>query len=274
MTAHAHVYVNRVVRLLPLAAFFAASGCFATRNDVRVVQADLASFRTEQLKANADQREALNAATRSLNAANDSLRSLMNSRFISLQGDVRGGMRDVATQLLEVQELLKQSKTDIDRYRTMIEQRANQPTIPTLPPGGTMDSTGAGAGAVPMSGPFEMLANGRAQQAKGSWSTAREIYQDILTNYPTFERASEAQLYLAQTYEGEKNQLGALTAYAVVMQKYPDSPAAPTSLYKRAIILRDQGKTPDAKALLQQIVTRYKTSSEYAVAEEYLKTWK
>ncbi|MGV3707522.1 MAG: tetratricopeptide repeat protein [Gemmatimonas sp.] len=273
MIAHAHVHLNRAVRLLPLAALFAAGGCFATRNDVRVVQADLASFRTEQLKANADQREALNAASRTLAAANDSLRSLMNSRFIAVQGDVRGGLRDVATQLLEVQELLKQSTSRINDFRTQMEQRANQAPIPVLPPGSTMDSTGATPMA-PVTGPNELLANGRAQQAKGSWSTAREIYQEILTNYPTFDRASDAQLYLALTFEGEKNQVGALTAYAVVVQKYPDSPAAPTSLYKRAFILRDQGKVAEAKTLLQQIVSRYPNSTEYSIAAESLKTWK
>lgn len=269
MIAHTH----RVVRLLPLAAFFAASGCFATRNDVRVVQADLASFRTEQLKANADQREALNVAARTLAAANDSLRALMNSRFIAVQGDVRGGLRDVSTQLIEVQELLKQSTTRINDFRTQMEQRANQAPIPVLPPGGTMDSTG-GTPMAPVTGPNELLANGRAQQAKGSWSTAREIYQELLTNYPTFDRAADAQLYLAQTYEGEKNVVGALAAYAAVVQKYPDSPAAPTSLYKRALILRDQGKAAEGKVLLEQIVSRYKGSSEYSVVTELLKTWK
>ena len=82
--------MSRGVRVLPLAALFAAGGCFATRNDVRVVQSDLASFRTELLKANADQRDALASALRTLGVASDSVR-VMSNRLTSVQGDIRGG---------------------------------------------------------------------------------------------------------------------------------------------------------------------------------------
>lgn len=268
--------MSRAVRLLPLVALFAAGGCFATRNDVRVVQSDLASFRTEQLKANADQREALAVAMRTLAVASDSVK-VMSNRLTSVQGAMLGGLRDVNEQLIQVQELLKQSAGRLEQLRKDQEIRANQAAaIPAVPPTGN-PVTAADSAAMPRApvvGPSEMLANGRQQQGKGSWSTAREIYQDILTNYPTFDRASDAQLYLAQTYEGEKNFSAALPAYAAVVQKYPDSPAAPTSLYKRALILKDQGKTVEAKQLLQTIITRYKNSTEYSLADDLLKTMK
>jgi len=268
-------HTSRAVRLLPLAALFAAGGCFATRNDVRVVQSDLASFRTEQLKANADQREALAAAMRTLAVASDSVK-VMSNRLTSVQGGLLGGLRDVNEQLIQVQELLKQSAGNLERLRREQEIRANQAAmVPTAPPSGIPDSTGAaGAPASPLVGPNEMLQSGRNQQAKGSWSTARGIYQDLLATYPTFNRASDAQLYLAQTYEGEKAFAAALPAYAVVMQKYPDSPAAPTSLWKRALILRSQNKDSEARPLLQLIISRYKSSTEFALAEDMLKNMK
>lgn len=267
-------YTPRAVRLLPLAALFAVGGCFATRNDVRVVQSDLASFRTEQLKANADQREALAVAMRTLAVASDSVR-VMSNRLTSVQGAMLGGLRDVNEQLIQVQELLKQSAGRLEQLRKDQEIRANQAaTVPTVAPGGVPDMGTAAMPAAPVTGPVEMLALGRAQQAKGSWSTAREIYQDILTGHPTFDRAYDAQLYLAQTYDGEKNFAAALPAYAVVMQKYPDSPAAPTSLWKRANILRAQGKIADAKLLLVTITGRYRNSTEFALAEDAIKNWK
>ncbi|MEO7359719.1 MAG: tetratricopeptide repeat protein [Gemmatimonadaceae bacterium] len=273
MIAHA----SRAVRLLPLAALFAAGGCFATRNDVRVVQTDLASFRTELLKANADQREALAAALRTLAVASDSVR-VMSNRLTSVQGDVRGGLRDVNEQLIQVQELLKQSAGRMDQLRREQEIRANQAAmIPMAPPTG-MPMTAADSAAALMApvspdmGPLQLYTNGRGQLARGSWSTAREIFQELLTNFPTSDRAPGAQIGIGETYAGEKQVNAALPAYAVVFQKYPDAPEAPTSLWKRALILIDLNRPAEAKPLLQQIISRYKNSDVYLQADEKLKT--
>lgn len=268
-------HTSRAVRLLPLAALFAASGCFATRNDVRVVQSDLASFRTELLKANADQREALASALRTLAIASDSVK-VMSNRLTSVQGDVRGGLRDVNEQLIQVQELLKQSAGRLEQLRKEQEVRANQAAMVTIPPvaGGLPDTVQRATPSSPVTGPLELYQNGRNQLARGSWSTAREIFQELLTTYPASERAPGAQLGIGQTYEGEKQVNAALPAYAVVMQKYPDSPEAPVSLWKRALILIDLNRAAEAKPLLKTIIDRYKTSDVYLQADEKYKTMK
>ncbi|MEP6831961.1 MAG: tetratricopeptide repeat protein [Gemmatimonas sp.] len=264
----------RAVRLLPLAALFAAGGCFATRNDVRVVQADLASFRTEQLKANADSREALTVAMRTLAVASDSVKA-MNNRLTALQGDVKGGLRAIDEQLLEVQALLKQSSSRLEQLRKDAEIRQNQMSVPIAPPTGVADTTSkAGAPVAATVGPREMYQDGRTLIAKGSWSTARSIFQDIVTNNPNDEMAPAAQLAIGQTFEGEKQPAAALAAYAAVYQKYPDSPEAPKSLYKRANILHGQNKDAEAKPLLQIIVTRFTRSDEYSLAVDLLKNMK
>lgn len=272
-------HTSRALRLLPLAALFAAGGCFATRNDVRVVQSDLASFRTELLKANADQREALASAMRTLAVASDSVK-VMSNRLTSVQGAMLGGLRDVNEQLIQVQELLKQSAGRLEQLRRDQEIRANQAAMAqTLPPTGmpmtAADSAAArGAATTPQQGPAEMYSSGRSQLLRGSYSTAREIFQDFLAAYPTDPNAAAAQLSIGQAYEGEKNLAAAIPAYAAVVAKYPDSPQAAPSLWKRALILNGQGRGADAKALLQQIVARYKTSDEFALATDMLKTMK
>ncbi|MEO7996547.1 MAG: tetratricopeptide repeat protein [Gemmatimonadaceae bacterium] len=266
-------HTSRGVRLLPLAALFAAGGCFATRNDVRVVQSDLASFRTELLKANADQRDALANALRTLQVASDSVR-VMSNRLTSVQGDIRGGLRDVNEQLIQVQELLKQSATRLQDLRKEQEIRANQAAmIPAAPVAGMPDSTQR-MPVSPVVGELELYANGNAQLTRGSWSTAREIFQELLTNYPLSYRAPAAQLGIGKTYEGEKQTPAALAAYGVVVQKYPDSPEAPTSLWKRANILIDLNRATEAKLLLQQITTRYTNSDVFLQAQDKLKTMK
>lgn len=273
-------HTSRAVRLLPLVALVATGGCFATRNDVRVVQSDIASFRTEMLKANTEQRDALAQAMRTLAIASDSVRAMSN-RLTFVQGNVAGGLRDVNEQLIQVQELLKQSGSRLDALRREQEIRNSQAAmVPATPPVAGVPMTAADSAAraaqttTPSSGPYVLYDDGVKQLARGSWSTAREIFQELLDKYPTSDRAPGAQLGLGRTYDGEKQTNAALAAYAVVMQKYPDSPEAPTSLWKRANIMIDLNRPAEAKPLLNQIVTKYTTSNEYLLAVDKLKTMK
>lgn len=279
------MFAIRAARLFPLAAFTVAGGCFATRNDVRVVQSDLASFRTEVLKSNAEQRESMAVALRTLSVASDSVK-VMSTRLTSVQGNVLGGLRDVNEQLIEVQELLKQSQSKLEQYRREQEIRANQaamipfipPTTGVMPPfgGGVSDTVGSGA-RMPTSaavGPLELYNSGRQQFARGSYATAREIFQEFLSTYPSHDRAAAAQLGIAQSFESEKSMPSAMATYGAVVQKYPDSPEAATALWKHAGILIDLNRPEDAKLLLRRIVDRYKTSDVYQLATDKLKTMK
>jgi tol-pal system protein YbgF len=107
---------------------------------------------------------------------------------------------------------------------------------------------------------------------RGSTSTARTFFQELLTKYPESDLAPDAQNYIAQSLEREKNVNGADAAYAAVVTKYPDSRVAPNALYKRAQIALQKGNTPDARKLLQEVVSRYPKSNEADLAAEQLKT--
>ena len=64
---------------------------------------------------------------------------------------------------------------------------------------------------------------------------------------------------------------GADAAYAAVVTKYPDSRVAPNALYKRAQIALQKGNTPEARKLLQEVISRYPKSMEAELAAEQLK---
>ena len=267
-------FAYRATRFIPLAALVVAGGCFATRNDVRVVQTDIASMRTEMLKNNADQRDALAAAMRIIQIASDSVK-VMSNRLTAVQGDVRGGLRTVDERLGQVMELLNQSARTIGRLRADAEARANQAGTAPPPVGG---STGGTNGtdttrAVPpvqTTGPNELYASGIKNMNGGSTSTARQAFMELLDKYPTSDLAPGAQLYVAQSYAQEKNVAAAIPAFSAVVAKYPNSPEAPTALYKKALLLIDQGKTAEAKPLLQQIVSKYPNSDIVLQAKELL----
>lgn len=273
---------RRVWRLLPLTVLFAVGGCFATRSDVRIVQSDVASLRTELLRNDAEQRATLAQAMKLLASATDSL-TRISARTVGIQGDVRGEMRGVKEQLLQVQTLLGQSQANINRIRSELEARSMEAAAPppvtggaAVPPTGTVPPTAAPTSLPADStargpGPSQLYTNGMDQMKRGSTSTARTLFQELLSTYPGSDLAPAAQYWIAESLNKEKNLAGADVAFAAVVTKYGDSPEAPKALYKRALIAVQQGNTTDARRLLNDVISRYPKSDEAELAADELK---
>ncbi len=263
------------MRLLPVAALAAATGCFATRNDVRVVQTDVASLRMEMVRSDAQMRADLAQTAAYLKTASDSL-AQVSARTVSIQGDVRGETRAIFQQLLQIQQMLGASSQALTRLRADMEARANAaPVTPTVPPPGgaatTMPARTDTSVVMTTVGPAQLYDNGRAQLTRGSASTARMLFQELLSKYPSSDLAPEAQYYIAASLEREKNVAGADAAYAAVVSKYPDHEKAPNALYKRASLLLLQNNGAGAKKLFQEVVSRYPQSPEATLAADRIK---
>ncbi len=278
-------------RTIPLVALVATGGCFATRSDVRVVQGDIASLRTELIRNDAELREALAQATRILAAANDSLR-VLNARAVSTQGDVRGGTRSISEQLLQIQALLGQSQATINRLRAEMEQRNNmQMQQPVLPPAGAVTPPAASTPPVdttrrnsvadssiierqPTLGPSQLYTQGVDNLRRNSFTTARTLFQELLSNYPTSDHAPNAQYYIGESYERERNFEAADAAYSAVVTVYPNADRAPTALFKRAKIAQQQGNQAEARRLAEEVTARYPRSDEAVLVPDFLRDLK
>lgn len=138
-------------------------------------------------------------------------------------------------------------------------------------PAGRDDSASAPpASRVP--GPNQLFTAGRDQLTRGSTSTARTLFQELLVTYPDHDLAGEAQYWIAETLAKEKKGAAADAAYAAVVATYPDSRMASNALYKRAQLAVGEGNVAQARQLLQQVIARYPRSDEAALAAEQLKT--
>jgi len=272
---------SRVRRLVPLVVLVATGGCFATRGDVRIVQSDIAALRAELLRSQLAQHEALIQNRQMLERTGDSL-SKVSARTVSIQGDLRGELRAIREQILQVQTLLGQSQATLARLRSEIESR-NAPSVAPPPPTGTVPPA-TSAGGRPTSptvvdstparapGPNQLYTDGRDQLTRGSSATARIYFQELLTNYPTSDYAPDAQFWIGESFAKEKNLPAADAAYAAVVSAHPSAAKAPTALYKRAQLVLQQGNSPQAKQLLEQVIARYPRSDEAELAAEQLKT--
>jgi len=278
---------RRVWRLVPLVALAATGGCFATRGDMRVLQGDIAAMRAEVLKGQQEQKDALAQTQRLLAVASDSV-ARISARTVAIQGDVRGEMRGVREQLLQVQTLLGQSQATIARLRAEMEARnamipvapapttepapapgrgSNpRPVTPTPAPGSADTSTGV------LAGPNQLYTTGRDQLLRGATATARMTFQELITNYPQSDYAADAQFWIAESLAKENNAPAADAAYAAVVSAYPTSAKAPTALYKRAQLVLKMGNTAQARQLFEQVISRFPRSDEAELATETLKT--
>ena len=248
-----------VVAALPLTT----AACFATRADVRVLQQDIATVRTETARADSARVAQLDRVASQLGAVNDSLRA-MSSRAARFQGDARDALRSVGEQLIQVQELTGQSQRRLQELRASMEQRTE-----TAPPAGgapvaAVDSTGG-------PGPNQLYEISLDQFRRGSFATARSGFSDLLRRFPTADVAADAQFYVAESYASERNAAAADSAYAVVVTRYAQSPKAATALYKRARARQAAGRRTEARPLFEELVRRFPRSDEAELARERLR---
>lgn len=267
--------IGRTVRpwLAPV-VILTAGACFATRNDVRILQQDLQVVRAERAAGDSALRERMEADLQRVTAVLAELGDSVHSANVllnRLRGDFGEDMRAVRQQLIMIQELTGQSQRRILELRSELEARAAEVSAPPdTTAAGRPDSTVSARPSAPP-GPAQLYQMGQDQLRRGSVSSARAAFLQLLSAYPTSDLAPEALYGVAETWADEGNGVAADSVYAQVVQRYPRSAMAPNALYKRATAFRSIGQTDQAEALYRQIVDQYPRSDAALLAQEFLR---
>jgi len=287
------------------AVILAAGACFATREDVRLLQTQLQQYQAQAAQSDSTRKAQLDRVIEQLGLVGDSLGDL-GTRMAKFQGDVEGSVYSMGQQLIQIQELTGQSQRRLQELRAGLEvQRGTfsqpPPGTPSQPiagqpgqPGGTTPGVASGvdsgrtAATVPAvtagtatpgggagtPGPNELYQLALDQLRRGSTGAARSALTDLLKQYPNADVAPDAQFYVADSYDREGNTAAADSVYQLVVQRYPSSERAPTALYKHGLTLVTAGKVQAARAALQQVVSKYPRSDEAVLAKDRLRTLK
>jgi tol-pal system protein YbgF len=268
-------------RVLLLAGALLNAACFATRNDVRVLQGDVLAMRSETLRADsARARQIAGIAAQMMSALatlSDTARAT-SFRLDRLRGDTKTSLHDVQQQLLQIQELTGQSQRRLQELRAQIEERAQQvvPVAPVTPDSAAAAAGVAGAATVPSAapapGPNQLFQLAQDQMRRGSYATARAGFQELVRLYPASDLAPDAQYWSAEAFAAEGNRAAADSAYSEVLTRYSRSSRAPTALYKLALSLARQGKRAEARASMDRVVREYPTVDEADLARDWLRT--
>lgn len=268
------------LRLLgPLAIVIASSACFATRNDVRILQEDILSLRAAEARADSARARQLADISNTLNttlvAVRDSVRDL-GLRLVTFQGSTRQELYSLGQQLLQLGELMGQSQAAMQSFRADIEERNRQALEQAVrgaaPPAGTPGDT-ARAAMPPVlltEGPNVLYQIGRDQLSRNAWTAARDAFNRLLTEHPTSDLVPDALLGIADAFDAEGSRAEGDSVYRLVVSKYPSDDAAPRSLYKLGLSLARQRKMPEARKAMQDVVKLYPRSDESTLATDWL----
>jgi tol-pal system protein YbgF len=262
-------------RLVLPAALVVTGGCFATREDVRVLQDDLTRMQASQQSADSAHRAMLEIVIEQLGKTQDTLR-LLSGRTAKWQGDVSENLYSVGQQLIQIEELTGQSQKQLSVLRGTLESQHATTSSGLSGPGAAVGAPPGDTshGGPQQPGPNQLFQLALDQLRRGSTGAARAGFTDLLRQYPNSDVAPDAHLYLAQTYAQDGDVAAADSGYQDVISRYPTLPISATALYRHAGVLAAAGKTQPARDAYQDVIRKYPRSDEAVLAKDRLRDLK
>lgn len=118
------------------------------------------------------------------------------------------------------------------------------------------------------------LALAQKQEAAGEKGVARELYEEYVKKWPADPRSADAWFRLGELSFGDKRYREAILAYGRVAQDFPRSDKAPDALYRTAESMIVLDLKDDAKAILEDVVSRHpKTSAAQRAKARLAELW-
>ena len=242
------------------------TGC-ALKGDVRKVELQVQALKGDLARAEAERAAELDSVRAAVAAVQHAL-AAQQAYLVQLRGDVRSDLLNVQQQLVAVQELTGQSQQRLTELRTQLEQRAQQPVPPVETPGQPGAPVGA-SGNPAGPGPDQMYDVSLQQYRRGSLTTARLGFREFLRVFPMHERAADALFYVGETFARE-NPDSAAAIYDAVVKTYPNSPRAPSALYKLGLLAEQRGDKAAARTYYARVIAGYPRSDEANLARDKL----
>src|SRR5437667_1254566 len=251
----------------PILSLGLLAGC-ALRGDVRKVEVQVGALRGDLARSDSLRRLERDSVLAVVAAVQRALNA-QQAYLVQMRGDMKTDLLAAQQQLVAIQELTGQSQQRLTELRTRIEERAQQP-VPAL-------DTGAGRAAAPVGpsgnpagpGPDQMYDLSLQQFRRGSLGTARLGFREFLRVFPTHERAADALFYVGETF-AQENTDSATAVYEALVKTYPNSPRAPSALYKLGLLAEQHGDKAAARTFYNRVMTGYPRSDEANLARDKL----
>jgi len=115
-----------------------------------------------------------------------------------------------------------------------------------------------------------LVALGEHEEAAGQRGVALEIYEHVVTRWPTDPKAADAGYRAGQILLAQKRWRDAILALGRVAEAHPKSDRAPDALFGVGDAMTELGMVEDAKAVLNQLLEKYPKAAAARRAKESL----
>ncbi|VEN75251.1 putative Cell division coordinator CpoB [Candidatus Desulfarcum epimagneticum] len=235
-------------------------------------RADLAQIieRAKRLAGRMDELE--HHVSNELNSQRLSLESAL-SRMSGLSREIGQGRDRFDLFERRTREFEKETRAALKRLKTV---RAAPPPVRTTPRPSKTDApkTGSLKTASSKSKMKDKAVYALAKKAfdKGDLEAAKKGFLDFLKNRPNSYLAGNCQFWLGEIHYREKKYEKAIVAYQNVLEKYPSSNKASSSLLKQGYAFIKLKDRPNAFLFLNEVIRRFPGSREARIAEKKLKS--
>ena len=139
---------------------------------------------------------------------------------------------------------------------------------PPPPANGTAAAPTAPAGVSAES----LWQNAFRDYSSGKDELSMNEFNDYLKYFPQqTETAAAAQFYVGQIYDRAMQYDDAVQAFDAVLERYPENPKTPDSLYMKGVELQKAGRKTDAVTEFKDFMTRYPTHSLASNAQQHIR---
>ena len=188
--------------------------------------------------------------------------------------ELRGQIEQLAYQIKQQQQGRQQLYGDLDRRLQALESRPSPAAVPNpvndpevvleaVPSDATADSAAEGQEQADYLAAFEMLQQGRTNDAVGA-------FQRFLVTYPKGNYASNALYWLGEAHYVSKHYPQSLVVFQKLVEQHPDSPKLPGALLKIGYIHYETRNYVEARTVLEKVKGGYPGSNTAKLAAERL----
>lgn len=185
--------------------------------------------------------------------------------------DMQARVAKLGQQMNDMQSLLQSIDAKVSgNAPPSTVNPGGSPSGSTAPPPGSASNGPGGSGMPPISADT-LYQNALRDFTSGNYDLSRQEFSDYIKNFPSNDLAGNAQFYLGEISYAQNNYKGAVAAYNVVLDNYPQSFKLGASLLKRAYAELELGQKTSAIRDLREVERRFPGSDEARRAQAKLR---
>jgi tol-pal system protein YbgF len=267
------------LRLLALAAAFAAAGCVSTsdfqraQDQIAELQEELANVR----RTTAGKEEVQGVNVRIAEQTETLLRS--NATLVAKVAELEDRMQNAqgvnettGHRIDQLAAQVTQNQRDLENIKALIA--AMQQQTSAVPATGGVASSGemtVPAPAVPAGDPMDTYNAALRDYQRGNFDLAIEGFQEFVAGNPRADLADNAAYWIGESLFSQKKYRDAIEQFDSVVNNYPKSDKVPGALLKKGYAYINVGERAQGVVQLQYVLHEHPRSQEASLARQKLK---